>query len=203
MNMSVVTSFAVGGIMLVSVLALSNRLMTNSNKTTLNMLTKMRMDQTADLIANDFKNIGHYYGNNEAITTFKENELTFWGGVYEDSSGTWDLTNTRVTYKADSTDKVTHTLNPDDYYLVRRAERMSGGSVAESHVSRFPVTHFEMKYFNAAGSETSTAYLIKSIEVELICEAPEPVGTNSDGSDKYERAFWKKRFYPENLQEIQ
>lgn len=202
MNMQIIISFAIGGAMLISILALNNQVMQNSSKSTMDLILKSRLRDASELISNDFKNIGNYYGTEEKVTSFEDDRIVFWGDVYDDSTGTWNMTNTRVTYSANPADLVTSSVNPNDYYLTRTIERFAGGAVVETHTSKMVVSHFELKYLNNSGNPANYAPEIKSIEVELICQNMEPVSYDYNNEPIYVQSLWKKRFFPENMQRL-
>lgn len=203
MNVGIMTSFIVGGLLLVSILTLNNQVMQQTTNATMDLMVKKKLDDITDLVINDFNNIGHYYGpRNTPIEKYTSSEFIFWGQVYEDSTGVWDLTNTKVTYMINLADKVASTANPNDFYVTRKVERISGGAVQETHISKLLVVHFELTYYNGNDTAPAQAFLLRSVEVEIICESPEPISFNRNSSPVYQRVFWKKRFYPENLQEF-
>ncbi len=208
MNMGIITSYIVGGFLLLSILALNLQVFQNTSTATMDTATKNNIDIASDLITNDFQKVGNYYGpDHEVFATIEENEFVFWSGVYEDPDGYWQTNNTKVTWEADPTNKVTTTTNPNDYYLVRTARRYgSNGSIEKTNTTRIPVTYFKVEYLNGEGNPVpSTATnieksLIRTIKVKIACESPEPLKINPNAPDFYSPIIWQKTFYPENLQ---
>lgn len=196
MNYAAVISFTVGGILLISVIALNNQVMLTSSDTTMNMIAKRNLDNVADYVVQDFRQIGYNSDINQPISAFTSQKIQFWGGM----ESSIDNNRYRVTYEADPNDKVTSSKNPDDYYLERRVERYSSGSFTLESTSRFPVNHFELNYFTLQGKTATTAGQIRTIHAEIICETPEPIQNTMGGDPVYERAIWKQNISPDNLQ---
>lgn len=199
MNIGIVTSFAVGGIMLMSIFALNQQVMNNSSGSAIKLMAKHNMDNTVDYVAGDYRHIGYNSGTGPAITKFLDHKFQFWGGM----ESAVDNNQYRVTYTADTDDKVTSSSNPNDYYLERRVESYDGSSYTLEHTSKFPITHFKMTYINGQGNQASLAGQIKEVHVEIVVETPEPIRYDGDGENPvYDRTIWKQNIRPENLQEI-
>ena len=194
MNVGVVTSFAVGGLLLITMLTLNNRVYQSSQETTLNMMAKNNLNTAAQLITNDFQRIGHnYWGGSPAVVSADSNRIQFRGDVNEGDN----FTSTMNIWNWDTGDPVTSTSNPNDFYLKRT------GPVDKNNmgVIEIPVVHFEViPYDGNNNAFPALTQLIRRVEVEVICESPEPSGTLANGDPYYMRVVWKKTFYPDNLQ---
>ncbi|MDX1672256.1 MAG: hypothetical protein R3211_07930, partial [Balneolaceae bacterium] len=189
MNVGVVTSFAVGGLLLITMLTLNNRVYESSQETTLNMMAKNNLNTVAQLITNDFQRIGYNYGGAlPSVANADSTRIQFRGDMHEGDN----FNSTTNIWEWDTGDPVTNTSNPNDSYLKRT------GPVNQNNmgVIEIPVVHFEVIPYDANNNAfPALKQLIKRIEVEVICESPEPSGTLANGDPYYMRVVWKKTFY--------
>jgi len=178
MNLGMVTSFIVGGILLLSILQLDARVLNNTHNSTFDIVAKNNMVGLSSVISFDMRKVG-YGTSDEAFLTAASNELSFQGDI--DNDGTVDT----VTWTYDTTAAVSGTKNPGDYELTRT---VNGSSMDMSAV----ITGLTWTYFDSTGNETHVLSYIQSLKVELICQSPEMV--NGD----YTQSAWERSFYPVN-----
>jgi hypothetical protein len=187
MNFGIITSFVIGGLMLLSILAFNMNMSASTQETTLTTITQQKMNAIVDVLSYDLNRVG--YNNNDAVVFNKpilignDNEIEF-----QTADG-------NVTWVAKKTDKVSSSSNPNDYYLYRKDH---------TGTSKFPVTYFELIYFDKDGNVIDVNTLPYQsgirIEVKLIIESEEPTRSNySTGNDRYHRAVWQRTFVPNNI----
>lgn len=211
MNIGIMTSYVVGGLMLLSILALNLQVFHTTSTATMDATTKNSLDLASDLLTNDFQKVGNYFGpDHEVFVTIHDDVFSFRSGVYEDPSGNWRPNNTRITWNGNSSEPVLNSENPNDFYLKRIAQRIgSGGSVLETNTTKIPVTYFKVEYYNSEDNLVPSSAsniekgLIRYIKVKIVCESPAPLKINPDAPDFYSPIIWQKTFYPENLQRVQ
>jgi len=196
MNTSIVISFVIGGIVLLSVLAFNQMISDNSRENTLSIVTHQNLDTVVDFITSDFERIGYdptgTLGENQYILTYQDDRLVFNGDVYtQDSVGV-----TTVTWVADTSDPVTNTSNPNDFYLKRTGPSTSSGA---SSTSEIPVVYFNLTYYNDLGNPPTMSRHIYKIKVEVVIESPEPIRVNANGEEVYYKAVWNRTFSPNHL----
>ncbi|MDX1617701.1 MAG: hypothetical protein R3224_02870 [Balneolaceae bacterium] len=200
MNVGIVTSFAVGGLLLLSILSLNRQVMVNSSGSAIKLMSKQNVDNVVDYVAGDFRHIGYNSEVPTPITIFEDDRFQFRGGM----ESAVDNNTYRVTYHAKPTVQVMATSNPNDYVLERKVELYSGGTFSLEHKTKFPVTHFKIEYINGQGNQATLAGQIKEVRVEIVWETAEPI--RYEGEDKenpvYDRTIWKQNIFPENLQDL-
>lgn len=179
MNLGMVTSTVIGGILLLGILALNTRMNQESDYTVMNQITKSNLNAVTDYIEYDFRKVG-YNAPEPEVATAQPTEFTFEADV--DDDGVVD----QITWRYTSND-VTSTRNPDDKVV----QRIKNGDVTDITLG---VTDFDLTYYDGSNSETTTPSQVKSIEVYLEVQSPAPV----DG--EYVISSWQKRFVPWNLQ---
>ncbi|MFD2532490.1 hypothetical protein [Gracilimonas halophila] len=192
MHYSLITTFLIGGLMLLSLLAFNISLSTTTQETTLSAINQFSSDDIAQVLSNDFKRIGFNDDNEDqtfeepVLATSDDTEIEF----------TINTTGSTIRWYADSTSSVPSTTNPDDFYLYREED----GTIT----SYFPVVFFEIKYLfydNASRQwiETPDPENAKRFEVEFMLESGESIRQKEITGAEYHRTAWKRTFTPHNI----
>lgn len=190
MNIGLVTSFLIGGIFLVAILSFNIQVQSTTQELTLSTINQTALNDIVEVITNDFNRIGFNTGIATPFTTIASDDVLFQGDVFDGDS--YSATNIR--WQFDTSDPVTSTTNPNDYYLKRT------GPIGSSTygTTKIPVVYFTVNYYTATGSVTTDKASVKKIEVELMIETGEPY-TIGDGVKEYPRSVWKRIFVPNNI----
>lgn len=179
MNLSLISSFAIGAILLLSLVAVNMNLAESSMDSMNDQLAKVNVDNISKVVSHDFRKIG--YGI--SVTSVQEataSKITFQGDLNDDG------TPETVTWEYDKTQEVTETFNPRDYVLIRTLD-------GTPSPMKLGVIKFELTYYDDANNITSDLDDIRRIKVVMVCENAEPV------DQKYMRAAWEKTFTPLNI----
>lgn len=190
MNMGIVTSFIVGGLLLLAMLQFNNRVLQNSVEMTMSINEKNNIGTIRQVISQDFSRLG--FGVGDTITVFNPpHHIRFTSNVYNQG-------NAQVIWNFQENAPVPQTSNPNDRRLLRVGPVDSSGS---NQTSVFKVVDFKLTgYSDITGqTETTDPSALRSISVTVVYEAPESVSLNSD-TTYYPRAVWSKHFVPINLQ---
>jgi hypothetical protein len=81
MNFGIITSFVIGGLMLLSILAFNMNMSASTQETTLTTITQQKMNAIVDVLSYDLNRVG--YNNNDAVVFNKpilignDNEIEF------------------------------------------------------------------------------------------------------------------------------
>ncbi|MTI89165.1 MAG: hypothetical protein FH748_14505 [Balneolaceae bacterium] len=191
MNVGIVTSFIVAGLMILSIMAFNHSIYTSSAETTITTINQNNLDNLTEIISNDMNRIGYKTGSSDNFNHIYSQDVEFQGDIYDNDSHAV----TTVRWYLDTSDSVSTTTNSNDVYL-KRTGPTSDGSIS---TLKYPVTHFELKYFAGDGTETTNTINVKSIQVEVVMESGEYHTTRSDGKKQYHRTVWKRTFVPNNL----
>jgi hypothetical protein len=190
MSFNIVISYVVAGLMMLSILAFNMLLSSSTQETTLSTINQQNLENLADLLSYDINRIGY---NNDSAVDMDDPIL-----VAEDDEIEFQTADGDITWYVNTDDEVTTTSNPDDFYLYR--DDNAGG------LSKFPVTYFELTYFDKDGNEIANISSVQqkgiSIEVKLILESGEPVhsrNTSSGSNNTYHRTVWNRTFHPTNI----
>ena len=207
MNIGIITSYIVAGIILLSLLMMNMRVSNSSAEITLTQITRDKALAVTDLLYYDIPNMGYDKLDKtpQVITIADSSRIQFYRKIDRFSIGdpeliTWELTS----------DPIPETPNPNDRVLLRRVE---SGGIEEVTEIRTGVTKFKLWYFDEHGLSTlpssgefmptpiTGAYLdsVKQIYVTLELQSAEPLRINSN-NQRYIRSAWEKRFSPNNLE---
>lgn len=196
MNLGLVTTFIVGGLMLLSILMFNNSTYNSAVETTSSVITQKKMDDIVEVLHNDLNRIAYDVPTNiyPAFITSTSNKVTFRGNIFDnDGSSSFD----EVTWYFTSS-KDTISTNPNDFILIRTWNPNPGNPITEE-VSRYSVRYFNMKYFDSDGNVAPSVDKIVQIEVELVVESGEPYAINKSSYDNYYRSVWKRRIVLSNI----
>lgn len=187
MNLSMITSFAVGGLLLLSILTLNNMVMIESSKTTVDISNKVYVDNLREVITNDLNRIG--FGFNASVNSVSENRIVFEADIFGNGM-------TEITWEFEDDNAVNTTSNPNDYVLKRigPVDVSNSSETMTFRVVDFKITAYKDRNGQELAADESE---LKSVRVELIYESPEPLGR---GDGKYYRSVWRKHFVPNNIQ---
>lgn len=190
MNFGIMTSFIVGGLLLLSVMTLNARVMQNSGETTLNLLARQHVTQVNDMIHADFRRMAFDVPQAvDAILVAEDHRLKFRGDLYDGDGSGYNT----IEWIYDTSADVSSTTNPDDHVLTRIVD---GSSTTLPTVT----TTFKFTYYNGSGTQLSTPVsagqldTIRKIKVEVVCESAETY------EQLYQKSYWLKTFMPTNLQ---
>lgn len=197
MNINILTSFIIAGILLLMLAYMNLGVSNNSNELIVSQAKQSQKIDIQKVITNDFPKIG--FDLNDAIDSLvveaDVDKIVFKSNLDNSADGsiervTWELT----------TDDVTSTSNPNDKILRRTVD----GDVTEIVLG---VTSFRIDYYDSYGSTTplstplSSANIdnIRQIEVTLEIQSAELVSATYGGDSNYITTIWSKRFTPRNL----
>jgi hypothetical protein len=195
MNISFVTSFTIGTLVLLSVLALNRNLLLHSAESTVEVMTEYKHDELFDMITHDLSRLGYGFpagGERVEIDQLDDEKIVFSADVLENGvqTITWEFLGT----DADNTE------NPHDKILVRTGTMGTG--TPSNLQTTYSVIDFELTYYRDTIGETETSIpgQVRSILVEVTYESELPSNMTTAGEDEYQRKYWRKLIVPKNLQ---
>ncbi|MEX0609184.1 MAG: hypothetical protein WD016_12260 [Balneolaceae bacterium] len=205
MNVGIITSYIIAGIILVSMLMMNNRVSNSSAELTLTQITREKVATITQMIYDDIPNMGYdlYNPTSQIIISADSSTIKFYRKIDRHTPGnpeliTWQLTDAPVSV----------TKNPADKILLRKVEKDGVEEVTEIKLG---VTRFQIWYFDEHGLSTlpedgeflstpvSAALRdsIKQLYFAIELQSAEPIYTG--GNARYIRSAWEKRFSPSNL----
>lgn len=195
MNISLVTGFVVGGLFLLSIMALNRNMMLHSAESTVHIVNQYQSDVLFHQLEHDLSRIGYGFPNGSQPV------------------GIQQITDKMIKFRSDVTDEgvdevlwiftgnpANQTPNPNDKIL-RRTGSVGAGTEG-NHQIQYAIIDFKLTaYRDTEGMEEAiTTDQVRSILVEIAYESPSPVKLRNQQNDEYSRAYWRKLIVPKNLQ---
>lgn len=190
MNPGIVISFVIGGLMLLSIAAFNINLAQTSQEITITSINHSRVNDIAEVMVYDFERLG--YNANPTLFTSSKPIVKSTSQEIEFSVSDTDV----IHWYVNPSQQVNSTTNPNDFYLYRNDG---------TNITSFPVTHFELNYFDSDNNVLSNPSSITDlrdfrIEVEIIIESSEPARSNlGSGQNQYARTVYRRTFIPANV----
>jgi len=183
MNINLVGSYIIGGLILLSILGMNGTLIDNSIESIGDYQVKTHTSTIAEVLANDIRKIGYQYTESNPLDSIQTHAVQFNGDVTGDN----DADVIQWIFAQSAPDL--HTANPSDTSLFRIVNGdttdFSGGVIT-----------FAFTYYDSLGNTTLDTAATKSIHVQLVCESTEKIG------NRYLKSAWSQRFRPINLSGI-
>ena len=194
MNLGLATTYIIGGLMLISILAYNYSLYNSTVETTSSVITQAKLDNIVSILQNDLNRIGYDRGNSEAFVMAEDSAVIFRGNIFDnDGSDDFDLVEWAITSDPD-----TNTTNPNDFILIRKWNQTP--SIPANEIEfEYSVRDFEISYYDISGNVPAQMEDIVQVEIELLVESNEPYLTKKDGTELYYRTYWKRRIVANNL----
>ncbi len=179
MNLTLVSTFIIGTMMLLAIVQLNLSMAKNSMDSMSDQHAKLQVDAIAGLISYDFRKIGYSVADDKLIEA-TPTRLTFRSDL-EDAG----VVN-QVTWEIHADTEVTETDNPYDFLVTRTVD----GNETEIKLG---VVLFEFTYYDGMLNPTLNMADIERIRVKVVTESTQSI------AGKYMSAAWEKVFTPANL----
>lgn len=217
MNLGLVTSFIIGGMLMLSIIVMNINLSTSSADLTMTQINKQHVQTITDMLTYDIPKIGFApngkvskYNNPstgspyQLIEVADTNKIVFNSDI--DNNGeidkiSWELTTEKV-YDSQPA------KNQNVYKLVRKQNAPSYSEIVTEITSG--VTKFYINYYDKYGDEKtdkmttpvtgSSLEDIKQIDFTLVIQSEEKIKYSVGSDGRYVTSAWEKRYTPRNLQ---
>jgi hypothetical protein len=209
MNLSLVISYIIAGIIMLSIVALNISMSKSSTELTLTQITREKASAVTEFISQDLQKMG-YNRTSRTNTIIKEahgNMIRFYSNIDNSS----DKSVEQITWKFTDTE-IPETQNPNDRILLRTVHNVdasgNSGSLIEKTEIGLGVTGFKISYYDDYGETLDDSLTtpvvnpaqINQLYIQLSFESPEKMYYQIGGDGKYILSVWEKRFSPPNLQ---
>jgi|AntRauTorcE11897_2_1112592.scaffolds.fasta_scaffold03919_4 hypothetical protein len=195
MSTGIATSFAIGGLLLLSILFLNLNMSQSSTSLTLRQITQQNIQATSQILTHDFSKIGfdQYKNIDDPIIAADSNRIVFKSNI-DDSSAT-----ETVEWFYNTSAPVSSSANPDDYSLQRSID----GLTTDINVG---ITAFKMTFLDENStviptpiSTQSDRNRIRQITVEATVSSKEQLGKIGSDDGETIHSTWTKTFSPKNI----
>ena len=201
MNAGLIFSYVIAGFLMILIITVSVNINSSSSELTLQESQKRKISDVIEIIEYDIPKIG-YNLNNRAdtlLSSITSTSIEFYSNI--DNSPNQSLELIKWEY---STDPITETENPNDYYLYRYINGV------KSEISS-GITSFTINFYKELGGSTPISLPLSAktnknsiddiVQLEIIMNSESPVALRyrSNDSRRYLKSSWTKRFSPVNL----
>ncbi|MCF7802909.1 MAG: hypothetical protein K9N46_07505 [Candidatus Marinimicrobia bacterium] len=184
MNLNLIASFVIGGLILLSILDVNNNIREQGVVSAADYQVKTHTSTVAEVLSEDIRKVGYLYDGNSPVETITATSITFHADVTgDDSSDT-------IKWIFDTSRPDMATSNPSDTVLHRIVN-------ADSTDFSGGVNGFALTFYDSLGVQTTNPATVKKIRIVLTCESLMPM----DGT-RYARSGWQKTFRPINLDKL-
>jgi len=174
-------SFLIGGMLLLSILALNAHIMETATMNSLGTNAQENVTVIVSILDYDFRKMGYKVDSGTPIiTSMSDTTIVFLGDI--DDNGVVDTVN----YYLGPTSEPSNTDNPNDRYLYRNVN----GTASDVALG---MTKWNLSYFGSDGAVTAVPASVRSIRITFTVQTMVPFDTT------YGEARWEGRFSPKNL----
>lgn len=212
MNIGMVTSYVIAGMLLLGIAMMNIRVQTSSAEITISQMVREYVVNITDILNDDIPNMGYHVDRstadvastgNRILVEADSSKISFFRNLTDDPTRTPDF----ITWELKQ--DTVFTSNPDIKTLVRSVQFQSAGTPDENEI-QLGVTNFEIRYYDTVGAPLgsnmatplSAAQMadVEQIYIILEVQSREPVFERATGDGRFVRTVWEKRYTPMNLQ---
>lgn len=219
MNLGIVTSYIVAGVILLGIVAMNVNVQNSSAELTLTQMQRQYVINITDMLNDDLPNMGYDVNdvtrdseeNIKILECAKVNEISFYRNLCETDVECNNSDRPRELVEWRLLNEEISNSNPN-HRTLRRTVTTNPGSedpVVDINNINVGVTEFNIQYYNKVGStEPLTTGVgcgtnlgtIKQLKVTLEVQSAERIYQRAQGSGRFINSIWEKRFTPPNLQ---
>lgn len=204
MNLSLVISYIIAGIIMLSIIMMNISVSHSSMELTMTQMVREKASTVTELLSHDLQIMGYNRTSktNPIINVALDNKIIFYSNIDNSTDQsvemiTWEFTGT----------KVLSTKNQDDYILRRTVDYDTKPD--EITDIELGVTKFIINYYDDYGEPRSDSLstpvtdpsAIKQLYITLRFESAEKLYTNTSNEGRHIVSVWEKRFSPPNLED--
>ncbi len=206
MNLGIVTSYIVAGVILVSIASMNLRMSSSSVELTITQITREHVRNITDILNEDLPNMGYNVDvkTDPVLVYANRNKITFLRNIHNNPA----IEPSEITWEFNSDKKPSGSRNEHHGTLMRIVK--PEGSEPDTTWIKSGVTKFNMYYYDRHGlrkseyisppaSGTSLSN-VKQIYLEMEMQSNEKITGRSANDGRYVRSVWEKRFSPGNLE---
>jgi len=191
MNAGIVTSFVIGGLLLLSILFMNMSMSRSSASLTMRQMTQQNVQATSQILTHDISKIGfnRFKKINNPIVAAESTKVKFQSNLDNSTNGSVEL----IEWHFDTSTEVTSGSNPDDHILRRTVD----GNTTDITMG---ITSFKLTYLDKNLNPTTAKDEIRHIKVDMRISSKEGLGKIGGGAAEYTESIWSKTFTPKNIQ---
>lgn len=214
MNMAMITSYIVAGVLLLSIVMVNINISNSGAELTMSQITRDKLETVTAMLDDDIPNMGYdlLQPPDTILTVANESQIQFFRNLCRDPARDAVFVNCsepeRITWQFFDSMKPGSSKNNDHGTLIRVVEEM--GQAPDTTWIQSGVTRFSIRYYNDHGRaldqniptpiSSSQFDDIKQLYIELEVQSDERIPGRFSSDSRFVRAVWEKRFSPRNLE---
>ncbi|MFO7847772.1 MAG: hypothetical protein R6V27_14490 [Balneolaceae bacterium] len=214
MNLAMVTSYLVAGVLLLSIVMVNINTANSGAELTITKITRDKLETVTAMLDDDIPNMGYdlIQPPDTIITAADSTKIQFFRNLCRNPERDAAFVNCaepeRITWEFLPNSKPSSSRNDSHGTLIRVVEE--AGQVPDTTRIESGVTNFHISYLNDHGKPLSDRIStplsaaeiddILQLYIELEVQSDERAPGRFNGSNRYIRAVWEKRFSPRNLE---
>jgi len=206
MNLGIVTSYIVAGVILISIASMNIRISSSNAELTITQIMREHVRNITDILNEDLPNMGYNVDEktDPVLIYANRNRIIFLRNIHNDPA----IEPSEITWVFESDVKPSGSKNGLHGTLMRIVK--TDGFEPDTTRIKSGVTKFNMFYYDrhglrksehmsppASGSSLST---VKQVYLELELQSNEKISGRAANDGRYVRSVWEKRFSPGNLE---
>jgi hypothetical protein len=214
MNMAMITSYIVAGVLMLSIVMVNINISNSGAELTITQITRDKLETVTTMLDDDIPNMGYdlLQPPDTILTVADENQIQFFRNLCRNPERDAAFVNCsepeRITWRFFDGMKPGSSNNDNHGTLIRVVEE--DGQVPDTTWIRSGVTAFNIRYYNDHGRalyqniptpiSSSQFGDIKQLYIELEVQSDERTPGRFISGTRYVRSVWEKRFSPRNLE---
>lgn len=208
MNLGMVTSYIIAGMLLLGIMAMNINVQTSTTELTISQILRSHVSNVTEMLNDDIPNMGYDYEGTTKSNDDVGNKILEFGNekrisFYRNLTGDPTRIPERIEWEfVDSTGVNFGTL-------VRRVYDPNDGTTDVNEIN-IGVHKFEIRYYDSVGeilsnnmsspgSNLTQLNDVKQIHIIMELQSKEKIYKRATGDGRYMRSVWEKRFTPSNL----
>jgi len=208
MNLGMVTSYIIAGMLLLGIMAMNINVQTSTTELTVSQILRSHINTVTEMLNDDIPNMGYDYEGTTLSNDDVGNKILEFGNekrisFYRNLTGDPSRIPERIEWEfVDSTGVNFGTL-------IRRVYDPNDGTTDVNEIN-IGVHKFEIRYYDSVGeilsnnmstpgSNVTQLNDVEQIHIIMELQSKEKIYKRATGDGRYMRSVWEKRFTPSNL----
>lgn len=220
MNLGIVTSYIVAGVIILSIVMVNLRVQNSGVELTISQVNRQYVSDITSTLNDDLANMGYDVldvtrdpetGDARVLDCAQSSRIRFFRNLCQTDSECSDEDRIPERIEWRLLDDEISESNPDHRTLQRTVTTFnSDGTVADIEETEINsgVTQFNIHYYETVGSNNNITGLgcgsnlpsVKQIKVSLEVQSADKIYSRATGEGRFIRSVWEKKFTPTNLQ---
>lgn len=214
MNLAMVTSYIVAGILLISIVMVNINISNSGAELTITKITRDKLETVTAMLDDDIPNMGYdlIQPPDTIITVADSKKIQFFRNLCRNPERDAASVNCdepeRITWEFFPNSKPASSRNDNHGTLIRVVEEV--GQAPDTTKIESGISNFQIRYYDEHGKQLDQnlpmpvsslqIHDILQLYIEMEVQSDERAPGRINGGNRYIKAVWEKRFSPRNLE---